>query len=273
MASHSACSEHSSVCGSFCDSFCNDSVFTDASLCNAHCAFQHHRELSGSQRATRTTSRQSEQHAERHSGQPAPPRETEPQSPVMIPTLSLEQLLNNSSVTQSLVPGCTETDARHLLEELSSLCVGDQITMLRCLAGSFYWHAAFVPYACLHIVSKRMRTMYAREVVHLADDLVDALSADTNAFRRYRERVLEEMASEEMNVYRYLTSTNADIDEDNLLSAVETLLRQYRHMGCYRSLCMLKILALQHEDLTQFILGRIKTTRESAHWRTRTVFV
>ncbi len=193
---------------------------------------------------------------------------------IMVPTLSLEQLLEETSVAGGLLGGKTERDVEQLLEEFSALCPGDQITALRCMAASFYRDALFAPYACMHLIANRMRVHYAREVVHVAEDLADAMSANSGVcFRRYRKRVLEDMLAEEMSVYTYLARANADICEDNLLSAVETLLRRFRRMGCYRSLCMLKILALQHEDLAGFIRRSIRKTCNFAHARTHTVYV
>ncbi|ABA00541.1 hypothetical protein [Orf virus] len=193
---------------------------------------------------------------------------------IMVPTLSLEQLLEETSVAGGLLGGRTERDVEQLLEEFSALCPGDQITALRCMAASFYRDALFAPYACMHLIASRMRVHYAREVVHVAEDLADAMSANSGVcFRRYRKRVLEDMLAEEMGVYNYLARANADICEDNLLSAVETLLRRFRRMGCYRSLCMLKILALQHEDLAGFIRRSIRKTCNLAHARTHTVYV
>ncbi|AKC03193.1 NF-kappaB inhibitor [Bovine papular stomatitis virus] len=194
---------------------------------------------------------------------------------IMLPTLSLEQLMEEDSLdTRDIVDGSTETAVQCLLEEFSALCPGDQITMLRCMAAAFYRNYTFVPYACLQIITSRLRVMYAREVIHTADDLVDVLrTADCSAFRRHRQRILEDMLDEEMDVYRYLMSANEDITEDNLLTAVETLLRRFKHLGCYRSLCMLKILALQHEDLALFIKNRIAEIRKRAHARTHTVYV
>ncbi|ADY76928.1 PP154 [Orf virus] len=193
---------------------------------------------------------------------------------IMVPTLSLEQLLEETSVSGGLIGGNTEKDVEQLLEEFSALCPGDQITALRCMAASFYRDALFAPYACMHLIASRMRVHYAREVVHVAEDLADAMSANSGVcFRRYRKRVLEDMLAEEMSVYNYLARANADICEDNLLSAVETLLRRFRRMGCYRSLCMLKILALQHEDLAGFIRRSIRKTCNFAHARTHTVYV
>ncbi|AHZ33721.1 NF-kappaB pathway inhibitor [Orf virus] len=193
---------------------------------------------------------------------------------IMVPTLSLEQLLEETSVAGGLLGGRTERDVEQLLEEFSALCPGDQITALRCMAASFYRDALFAPYACMHLIANRMRVHYAREVVHVAEDLADAMSANSGVcFRRYRKRVLEDMLAEEMGVYNYLARANSDICEDNLLSAVETLLRRFRRMGCYRSLCMLKILALQHEDLAGFIRRSIRKTCNFAHARTHTVYV
>ncbi|WZD64986.1 NF-kappa B inhibitor [Pseudocowpox virus] len=193
---------------------------------------------------------------------------------IIVPTLSLEQLLEESSVAEGLIGGRAEQSVEQLLEEFSALCPGDQITALRCMAASFYRDMLFAPYACMHLIATRMRVHYAREVVHVAEDLVDAMSADSGVcFQRYRKRVLEEMLAEEMSVYRYLTGANADVCEENLLSAVETLLRRFRRMGCYRSLCMLKILALQHEDLALFIRNGIRKTCNFAHARTHTTFV
>ncbi|WIF30251.1 hypothetical protein [Orf virus] len=193
---------------------------------------------------------------------------------IMVPTLSLEQLLEETSVAGGLLGGRTERDVEQLLEEFSALCPGDQITALRCMAASFYRDALFAPYASMHLIASRMRVHYAREVVHVAEDLADAMSANSGVcFRRYRKRVLEDMLAEEMSVYNYLARANADICEDNLLSAVETLLRRFRRMGCYRSLCMLKILALQHEDLAGFIRRSIRKTCNLAHARTHTVYV
>nr|AAP76384.1 unknown [Orf virus] len=193
---------------------------------------------------------------------------------IMVPTLSLEQLLEETSVAGGLLGGRTERDVEQLLEEFSALCPGDQITALRCMAASFYRDALFAPYACMHLIASRMRVHYAREVVHVAEDLADAMSANSGVcFPRYRKRVLEDMLAEEMSVYNYLARANADICEDNLLSAVETLLRRFRRMGCYRSLCMLKILALQHEDLAGFIRRSIRKTCNFAHARTHTVYV
>lgn len=192
---------------------------------------------------------------------------------IILPTLSLEQLMEDQAVSRGDIVGRSDVSVQHLLEEFSALCPGDQITMLRCLASSFYRDALFAPYAALHLIRTRMRVMYAREVIHEADDLADALTSDTTAFMRHRRRILEAMLEEEMDVYRYLVRSNEDIDEENLLSAVETLLRRFRRMGCYRSLCMLKILALQHEDLGVFIRRRIAHVRGIAHQRTHTVLV
>lgn len=198
----------------------------------------------------------------------SPYHHTDPRpAAIVLPTLSLEQFSEED--------GCdAETAVQCLLEEFSALCPGDQITMLRCLAAAFYRDSLFAPYACLHIITSRLRVMYAREVIHTADDLVDVLrTADFAAFRRHRQRILEDMLDEEMDVYQYLVCANEDISEDNLLTATETLLRRFRRLGCYRSLCMLKILALQHEDLAPFIKRRIAEIRERAHARTHTVYV
>ncbi|WOC29295.1 NF-kB inhibitor [Equine parapoxvirus] len=192
---------------------------------------------------------------------------------VVLPTLSLDQLMDNPAAMQGALAPEADAGVRELLEELSALRVADQIAMVRCLAASFYRHGLFTPYAFLHILRTRMRALYAREVIHEADDLADALSSETRGFKRHRRRVLDQMLEEEWAVHCYLTRANGRVDEDNVLSTTEELLRAFARQGCYRSLSMLKILALQHDDLAALIRRRICAVRRRAHARTRTVAV